>query len=74
MKFSLMQLRPYWSGTSETTQEPARAATRADTAAEILGLGRSRRHPTVTSLEREVAAYLDDFVEDGLDMLGYWQV
>ena len=70
---NLTQLCPYWSG-AETSQEATiYPEIQPDTAADILGLGRSCRHQAVSLLEHEVAAYLDN-LEVGSGMLNFWQV
>ena len=64
----------YVNRNTETTQEANKPIeNRSETAADILGLGHSRRRHAMSSLEREVAAYLDD-LEEGSGMLNFWQV
>ena len=69
----LTQLRPYWSGTETTQEANMPIENRSETAADILGLGHLHRHHAMSSLEHEVAAYLDD-LEEGSGMLNFWQV
>ena len=69
----LTQLCPYWSGTETTQEANMPIENRSETAADILGLGHSCRCHAMSSLEHEVAAYLDD-LEEGSGMLNFQQV
>ena len=68
------QLQPYWTSRESAAPPPAANTQPQSTAANILGLGQSRRRaPTTSSLAREVMLFLED-MEYGTSILSFWQV